>query len=325
MNRVDANFMLQSGASEHAQEYAMAHASTAPEFTPFAHLHTSEDPLFGSSASSGNTAGQPFDDFSPGPAVAVGGSKRQNRARSAPASLERKLEVNRAAQKRFRQRQKARGKDVEAQLTQVNTQLVQLRHQQQELEIQNQVLESKTQTHSSLSPTAEVVLLWKGDAAWHQQATSSHDQAWALNLTVWQNDCFVTVNDLCHLPLAKLTKLYTTYTQKLAACLVEEPMISHQSNLHRWTAEVTGLVLAVSMHNPTLLYKLDQSRMDLGCAVQETASDECFRHLVVAMQYSEEQAAVLLCVLQRDPHQQAVCHRHGPHVPFHAPTRQAVC
>ncbi len=33
-----------------------------------------------------------------------------------------------------------------------------------------------------------------------------------------------------------------TYTQKLAACLVEEPMISHQSNLHRWTAEVTGLV-----------------------------------------------------------------------------------
>ena len=107
MNRVDANFMLQSGASEHAQEYAMAHASTAPEFTPFAHLHTSEDPLFGSSASSGNTAGQPFDDFSPGPAVAVGGSKRQNRARSAPASLERKLEVNRAAQKRFRQRQKA--------------------------------------------------------------------------------------------------------------------------------------------------------------------------------------------------------------------------
>ena len=40
-------------------------------------------------------------------------------------------------------------------------------------------------------------------------------------------------------------------------------------------------VLAVSMHNPNLLYKLDQSRMDLGCAVQETASDECFRRLVV--------------------------------------------
>ncbi len=40
-------------------------------------------------------------------------------------------------------------------------------------------------------------------------------------------------------------------------------------------------VLAVSMHNPNLLYKLDQSRMDLGCAVQEQASDECFRRLVV--------------------------------------------
>lgn len=58
-------------------------------------------------------------------------------------------------------RLQARVKDVEAQLTQVNTQLAQLRHQQQELEIQNQVLEDKTQTHSSLSPTAEVVFLWK--------------------------------------------------------------------------------------------------------------------------------------------------------------------
>ncbi len=105
MNRVDTNFMLQSGASEHAQGHAIAHASTAPEFTPFAHLRTPADVLFDSSASSGNTARQPVDDFSPG--SAMGGSKRQNRARSAPASLERKLEVNRAAQKRFRQRQKA--------------------------------------------------------------------------------------------------------------------------------------------------------------------------------------------------------------------------
>jgi len=55
--------------------------------------------------------------------------------------------------------------------------------------------------------------LIQGDAAWHEQAKSSHDQAWALNLTVWQNDCFVTVNDLCHLPLAKLTKLYMVCTQ----------------------------------------------------------------------------------------------------------------
>ncbi|KAA6423908.1 MAG: hypothetical protein FRX49_05867 [Trebouxia sp. A1-2] len=238
--------MLQSGASEHAQVDAIAHASTAPEFRPIALWRATADPLFDSSASSGITARQPVDEY-PGSAV-VGGSKRQNRARSAPASLERKLE--------------AKVKDVEAQLSQVNAQLAQLRHQQQELEIQNQVLENKTQTHSSLSPTAEDVLLWKGDAAWHEQANSSHDHAWALNLTVRQNDCYVTVNDLCQLPLAKLTKLYT--------------------------------VLAVSMHNPNLLYKLDQSRMDLGCAVQETASDECFRRLVVAMSYSKEQIQDLL-------------------------------
>ena len=106
MKRVNTNVMLQSGASEHAQVHAIAHASTYPEFTPFANWRTPADFPFDNSASNGNNARQPMDNFTPGSAV-VGGSKRQNRARSAPASLERKLEVNRAAQKRFRQRQKA--------------------------------------------------------------------------------------------------------------------------------------------------------------------------------------------------------------------------
>lgn len=65
-------------------------------------------------------------------------------------------------------------KDVEAQLSQVNAQLAQLRHQQQELEIQNQVLENKTQTHSSLSPTAEDVLLWKVILLLHLHSQPKH-------------------------------------------------------------------------------------------------------------------------------------------------------
>jgi prefoldin subunit 5 len=68
----------------------------------------------------------------------------------------------------------AKVRDVEAQLTQVNAQLAQLRHQQQELELQNQVLENTTQTHSSLSPAAEDVLLWKVTLLLHLHSNLRH-------------------------------------------------------------------------------------------------------------------------------------------------------
>ena len=40
-------------------------------------------------------------------------------------------------------------------------------------------------------------------------------------------------------------------------------------------------MIAVSLHNPNLLYQFTNSRMDLGQTVQEVATDECYRRLVV--------------------------------------------
>ena len=40
-------------------------------------------------------------------------------------------------------------------------------------------------------------------------------------------------------------------------------------------------VIAVSLHNPNLLYQFTNSRMDLGQSVQEVATEECYRRLVV--------------------------------------------
>lgn len=87
----------------HATATVHAHAVTAAQPTPFASTHTATEQPSNSSASSGNVTRQATHDRAPEPAL--GGSKR--RTQSAPSTLERKLEVNRAAQKRFRQRQKA--------------------------------------------------------------------------------------------------------------------------------------------------------------------------------------------------------------------------
>lgn len=97
--------MLDAGPTEQPSGPAMAipHAVTAAQLTPFASTRTATEQPSNSSASSGNITRQVTQGRAPEPAL--GGSKR--RTQSAPSTLERKLEVNRAAQKRFRQRQKA--------------------------------------------------------------------------------------------------------------------------------------------------------------------------------------------------------------------------
>ncbi len=87
----------------HAYTVGMLPPLLAVDATPSANGRIANQSC-NSSASSGIPAKHEGADVL-GPASALGGSKR--RTRSAPSTLERKLEVNRAAQKRFRQRQKA--------------------------------------------------------------------------------------------------------------------------------------------------------------------------------------------------------------------------
>ena len=67
-------------------------------------------------------------------------------------TTERKLLKNREAQKRFRQRHKARNHDVEAQLAATSAELEELRTRQQQLEARNALLEKISYLSSKKSP-----------------------------------------------------------------------------------------------------------------------------------------------------------------------------
>lgn len=49
----------------------------------------------------------------------------------------------------------------------------------------------------------------QGDAAWLEQITTNQQHVVGLVLTVWRQDCLVTVHDVRRLPLAQLAKMYT--------------------------------------------------------------------------------------------------------------------
>ena len=58
----------------------------------------------------------------------------------------------------------------------------------------------------------------QGDPAYNEQAQMKEGQGLTLTLTLWDQDCVVTVDELSKLPLPKLCKLYTVSTS--AAVLV---------------------------------------------------------------------------------------------------------
>lgn len=67
----------------------------------------------------------------------------------------------------------------------------------------------------------EVAVAWlQGDPAWNEQAQGKDGQGLSLTLTLWDQDCVVTVDELSKLPLAKMAKLYTVGTEPsvLSAC-----------------------------------------------------------------------------------------------------------
>ena len=49
----------------------------------------------------------------------------------------------------------------------------------------------------------------QGDPAYNEQAQMKEGQGLTLTLTLWDQDCVVTVDELSKLPLPKLCKLYT--------------------------------------------------------------------------------------------------------------------
>lgn len=214
-----------------------------------------------------------------------------------PVTETRKLEVNREAQRRFRQRQKARSRSIETQLAEATAQLRDLRNKQAQLEARNQLLEKVALLNKSAGSSTDHSLLWQGDPAWSEQAQAKNGQGLTVTFTLWEQDCVVTVDELSNLPLLKMSKLYTAFVQKLAVCLLDvdrnpdSPMVEQ---LNKWTAEATCFAVAVALHNPEGFRTFGQARLDVGRVLPERMSDESYRELLPRLAYTGSQVQDLL-------------------------------
>ncbi|DBA81179.1 TPA: hypothetical protein ACH3X2_006997 [Trebouxia sp. C0005] len=168
---------------------------------------------------------------------------------------------------------------------------------QGQLEARNQLLEKVALLNKNAESASEHSLLWQGDPAWHEQAQAKEGQGPTVTLTLWDQDCVVTVDELSKLPLPKMSKLYTAFVQKLAVCLLDmdrNPDSPMSEQLNNWTAEATCSAVAVALYNPEGFRTFGQARLDVGRVLPEQMSDESYRELLPRLAYAESQVRDLL-------------------------------
>ncbi|DBA99138.1 TPA: hypothetical protein ACH3X3_011763 [Trebouxia sp. C0006] len=241
----------------------------------------------------GTPAEQPFSAEQAGPSTAVAQLERASK----PPRGVRKQSQNRQAQHRFRQRQKARTENLQAQLAAATTQLQDLQARQQQLEARNASLESFASTALSHDPLGPPV----ADADWSSLTSSvAGDDQQRITLTVLPNQVLVkTIPDVSRMPFTEFASLYAAYAQKMNQCLVQISQtgsaIPTMAALHKWTSEVTSMKVAFALGNVHSSIAYFSFRLDgrIGASrVQLPAS--FYQNLLAALRLTDAQQADML-------------------------------
>ncbi|DBA86532.1 hypothetical protein WJX79_003462 [Trebouxia sp. C0005] len=218
---------------------------------------------------------------------------------------QRKRLHNRASQRQWRERQKTRAEDLEAQVEATTAQLKQLQTKQQQLEARNALLEignpdEKAQHIYSLG-NVDLTDLMRDDT---QQT---------LILTVMDGPAQVkTRQDVSNMSLDEFAMLTAAYARKLGDCLAEltKPAIisskpalksgaaaksSALNQLRQWTQECSSLRVFLVVGNPKNFMAYISDRLDgkPGLRTCELGT-EWYHDLLAAMQFTEAQQQDLM-------------------------------
>lgn len=185
---------------------------------------------------------------------------------------QRALDKSREAQKRFRQRQKARLDTIQLQLDETTKQLRDLRVQQQQLQTRNILLEKIAQL--SKEQTADDYLAWQ-----HKQAaldftcghTEATPQGFTLTLTIFGHAESKECRSVSNMSLSELAALWTEYMRKLGKCLLsiqQDERADARPLLNLWVAEAIALICCVRVYNPEFLKAIDSAAMNGSAAVR---------------------------------------------------------
>lgn len=225
-------------------------------------------------------------------------------------ATDRKQQNNRAAQKRFRQRQKERAQNIETQLSETTKQLHELRIRQRQLEARNALLEkvaklnqqpSHHEAHEPLSPAGVSGELWDSIQADADMAlngvTKQTERGPVVTFTIDDQDQVMTVEEVGKISSAEFQRLYSLYARKLGACLLEmtdTEACSTSEDLHRWITELTSLMVCVSLGNPKGLKAFHSASMDGSSASVRQLPESFYEDLLVTVDLTEAQIQDLL-------------------------------
>ncbi|DBA88714.1 TPA: hypothetical protein ACH3X2_004813 [Trebouxia sp. C0005] len=185
---------------------------------------------------------------------------------------QRALDKSREAQKRFRQRQKARLDTIQLQLDETTKQLRDLHVQQQHLQTRNILLEKIAQL--SKEQTTDDYLAWQ-----HKQAaldftcghTEATPQGFTLTLTIFGHAESKECRSVSNMSLSELAALWTEYMRKLGKCLLsiqQDERAGARPLLNLWVAEAIALICCVRVYNPEFLKAIDSAAMNGSAAVR---------------------------------------------------------
>lgn len=132
---------------------------------------------------------------------------------------EAKVIKNREAQRRFKQKQKARSNEIAAQLAETTAKLHRLQEQKAQLEARNALLEKVSQMcvrpyNVSTPPQAEPA--WRPAVP---EGFKSH--APSLTLSVWGQPRIMSATELCGLSVTQMSAIWTDYIREMGACLIQ--------------------------------------------------------------------------------------------------------
>ncbi|DBA97104.1 TPA: hypothetical protein ACH3X1_014875 [Trebouxia sp. C0004] len=214
------------------------------------------------------------------------------------SAAERKLQSNRQAQKRFRQRQKERSHTAEAKLLETTAQLEELQVRQRQLEVRNLLLEkvARLNKQTVLREAHEPVQLpWEGDAMW-QAKLSEGGKTRALTVCSDKTQ-LLTVEQASQLTLPEFGRLWKEYVQKLGACLLdarEDVNDPSTANMDTWAAEATSLMVCMALRNPWAVRAFNAA-VDASCSPGKTCAGQWkSSHLLAVVSYTPEQVKDLM-------------------------------
>lgn len=221
---------------------------------------------------------------------------RAARPESRSVASESRLATAREAQRRFRQRHKAKSLSIESQLASTTAALRESKARQQQLESRNALLEKLASLNPNQTEAETVAADKEYERLFTACDTKASDKGPALAVSVWGEQYTMGVHEVAKLSLKEFCTLWTDYVRKLAEYLLQlydnDEEVTEQ--LQQLTVEASALVFCLKLYNPEAQNAFVAGKMDEGKPRDEHPGPAMYSMLLRTLELSDAQVSDLL-------------------------------